>query len=306
MIKKSAIITKQKILLLVEDEPIQALTAIHSLSKYGYKVLQAETGVEAIKLIRTNPEIELVLMDIDLGEGMDGTDAAKEILANRDIPLIFLSSHTDKETVEKTERITSYGYVVKNSSSTVLDASIKMAFRLFYEKQKTKIIEEDLRTHQIELEMQNNEFRNRQIELEILRAKYFKVYHHSPVSQFTLNEKGLIREANLRAGYVLGILRNNLVGQSFNNFIVKEDQDLFYLYQKKLGKETLAAPVDENRNFQPPNTEGFCKLRMCHSDGTIFPTMLVSTNLLLPQIADGIPGSPGNLGEPIYQVAIMS
>jgi DNA-binding response OmpR family regulator len=300
MIKKSAIITKQKILLLVEDEPIQALTAIHSLSKYGYKVLQAETGVEAIKLIRTNPEIELVLMDIDLGEGMDGTDAAKEILANRDIPLIFLSSHTDKETVEKTERITSYGYVVKNSSSTVLDASIKMAFRLFYEKQKTKIIEEDLRTHQIELEMQNNEFRNRQIELEILRAKYFKVYHHSPVSQFTLNEKGLILEANLRAGSVLGILRNNLIGQSFNPFILKEDQDLFYLYQKKLGKEVLPAPADENRNFQLPNTDGFCKLRMWHSNGTIFMAFLISTNLLLPQITDGSPG------EPIYQVAIMS
>ncbi len=73
---------------------IQALAAIHSLSKYGYKVLQAETGVEAIKLSERNSEIDLILMDIDLGDGMNGTDAAKRILTNRDLPLIFLSNHS--------------------------------------------------------------------------------------------------------------------------------------------------------------------------------------------------------------------
>ncbi len=70
-------------------------------------------------------------MDIDLGRGIDGTDAAALILKDKDLPVVFLSSHTEPEIVNKTEKITSYGYVVKSSSITVLDASIKMAFKLF-------------------------------------------------------------------------------------------------------------------------------------------------------------------------------
>jgi DNA-binding NarL/FixJ family response regulator len=70
-------------------------------------------------------------MDVDLGEGMDGTEAAKRILADRTIPVVFLSSHTEREVVQKTEGITSYGYVVKHSGETVLMASIRMAFRLY-------------------------------------------------------------------------------------------------------------------------------------------------------------------------------
>jgi PAS domain S-box-containing protein len=57
-----------------------------------------------------------------------------------------LSSHTDPEIVEKTEKITSYGYVVKNTGNTVLDASIKMAFKLFESKTKEKEKEEALET----------------------------------------------------------------------------------------------------------------------------------------------------------------
>jgi DNA-binding NarL/FixJ family response regulator len=66
---------------------------------------------------------------------MDGTEAAQEILQKRKLPLVFLSSHTEREVVEKTEGITSYGYIVKNSGETVLIASIKMAFRLFESEQ---------------------------------------------------------------------------------------------------------------------------------------------------------------------------
>jgi DNA-binding NarL/FixJ family response regulator len=69
--------------------------------------------------------------DIELGHGSMVLAAAQMILDVRDVPVLFLSSHTEKEIVERTENISSYGYVVKNSSFTVLDASIKMALRLF-------------------------------------------------------------------------------------------------------------------------------------------------------------------------------
>jgi DNA-binding NarL/FixJ family response regulator len=89
------------------------------------------SGEGALTVTDSVNGINLILMDIDLGDGMDGTEAAEIILSRHDIPLVFLSSHTEPEIVRKTDGITSYGYIVKNSGETVLLASIKMAFRLF-------------------------------------------------------------------------------------------------------------------------------------------------------------------------------
>ena len=123
---------QQKTILLVEDEVIIALSQAQDLENEGYTVVHAASGEKAIEYVCVRKEpVDLILMDIDLGKGIDGTEAAKEILKSYDIPVVFLSSHTEKEMVEKTEKITSYGYVVKSSSLTVLDASIKMAFKLF-------------------------------------------------------------------------------------------------------------------------------------------------------------------------------
>jgi PAS domain S-box-containing protein len=127
-------------LLLVEDEPLIALTEKRSLEKYGYTVFHVSTGEAAVAAMDAEPEIDMILMDIDLGSGIDGTEAAEKILADHAVPVVFVSSHSEREIVEKTERITSYGYVVKNSSITVLDASIKMAFKLFEEKKRSRSI----------------------------------------------------------------------------------------------------------------------------------------------------------------------
>lgn len=122
----------QNTILLVEDDIVIATAEKKMLENYGYRVTHVPDGHSAIEYMRTDGFcIGLVLMDIDLGEGMDGVEAARRILNEIEVPVVFVSSHTEKEIVEKTEKITSYGYVVKNSGITVLDASIKMAFRLF-------------------------------------------------------------------------------------------------------------------------------------------------------------------------------
>jgi len=125
-----------KTILLVEDEAIIALSIQMCLQKFGFTVLSAGTGERAVEMVEGSPRIDLILMDINLGQGIDGTEAARRILMNHDIPLVFHSSHTEPSVVEKTEGITSYGYIVKNSGETVLIASIKMAFRLWESEQK--------------------------------------------------------------------------------------------------------------------------------------------------------------------------
>ena len=135
----------KKTILLVEDEVLLAMTGKMQLEKYGYFVRTVTTGEKAVEAVETSSDIELILMDINLGTGIDGTQAAELILQDHNIPVVFLSSHTEPEVVEKTEKITSYGYVVKNSSITVLDASIKMAFKLFDASTKEKEKEAALR-----------------------------------------------------------------------------------------------------------------------------------------------------------------
>jgi PAS domain S-box-containing protein len=117
-------------ILLVEDETIIAVAEQEDLQRLGYEAALARSGEEAVETCERDGPFDLVLMDIDLGRGMDGTEAAEAILARRDLPVLFMSGHCEPEIVERTERITSYGYVVKGSSPTVIDASIKMALKL--------------------------------------------------------------------------------------------------------------------------------------------------------------------------------
>ncbi len=119
-----------KTLLLVEDEAIIAMEESSILRRRGFKVVSVSSGEGAVRLIADGEGIDLVLMDIDLGHGMDGTEAARKILEIRKIPIVFLSSHTDPDIVDRTEKIASYGYVVKQAGETVLIASVRMAFRL--------------------------------------------------------------------------------------------------------------------------------------------------------------------------------
>lgn len=132
-------------ILLVEDEVLIAMAEERQLSGAGYNVVTAFSGEEAIEIaISGEQQIDIILMDIDLGRGIDGTQAAMEILKYREIPVLFQSSHTEKDIVDKTEKITSYGYVVKHSGITILDASIKMAFKLHKAYTELKEKEENL------------------------------------------------------------------------------------------------------------------------------------------------------------------
>jgi PAS domain S-box-containing protein len=92
----------------------------------------------------------------------------------------------------------------------------------------------ELEVHQIELEMQNEELVHTQVKLEKSRDRYIDLYDFAPVGYLTLDEKGIILEANLTVSSLLGVERNKLVKQQLANFVFKEDQDLYYFFRKKL------------------------------------------------------------------------
>ena len=131
MIRIGTLHNNTRTILLVEDEAIIAMNQAKTVRGFGYEVIIAYSGDEAVTFTTGDTGIDLVLMDIDLGEGIDGTEAAQRILAKRRIPIVFLTSHMGKEYVDRVKEITRYGYVIKNSGDFVLQSSIEMAFHLF-------------------------------------------------------------------------------------------------------------------------------------------------------------------------------
>jgi two-component system, cell cycle sensor histidine kinase and response regulator CckA len=120
----------------------------------------------------------------------------------------------------------------------------------------------DLRVHQIEIEMQNEELRRAQAELQASRARYFELYDLAPVAYLTIGESGRILEANLTSVPLLGEVRSALVGRPFTRFIHPSSQDTYYLHHKIL-VETGATQT--------------CELDMLRADGSAFVGRLVST-----------------------------
>lgn len=119
-------------ILLVDDEAILALAERKMLEGYGYQVKTALSGEAAVDAVTVATDrCDLVLMDIDLGRGIDGAEAARRILQRRRLPIVFLTSHTERARVERLKGVTYYGFVTKSSGDSVLRSSIEMAFERF-------------------------------------------------------------------------------------------------------------------------------------------------------------------------------
>jgi len=124
-----------------------------------------------------------------------------------------------------------------------------------------KLIHE-LRVHQIELTMQNDELCRAQAELNATRERYFDLYNLAPVGYFIVSHEGRILETNFTGVTLLGVPRAALVKQPITRFIFKEDQDVYYLHRKQL----LATGRAHT-----------CELRMVKTDGTAFWVRLTAT-----------------------------
>lgn len=90
----------------------------------------------------------------------------------------------------------------------------------------------ELQTHQIELELQNENLRRTQDELVESRDRYSDLYNFAPVGYTTLSSKGFVLDANLTLVDMLGIERSALVQRHLSEFIVPDDQDIFYRHRR--------------------------------------------------------------------------
>ncbi|MCF7929064.1 MAG: PAS domain S-box protein [Spirochaetales bacterium] len=250
---------KAKKILLVEDEAILALSEAKLLERHGYEVSTAYTGEKAVAAVESESDIDLVLMDIDLGKGMDGTEAAQKILETHDLPIAFLSSHTEPEIVERTEGLTSYGYIVKNSGETVLLASIRMAFRLYDAHMELKRQKESLREALIKQEQTEEELIEQNVKFRTLVEQNIDML-------FLHDLEGKILDANKVGEKLTGYSREELLSMSI------PDLDPDYFEREDGGHFWQQMSFNEPFKFQA---------RLRRKDGSIFIAEIVLSKVVL-------------------------
>jgi len=166
---------EQRRVLLVEDQALIALATSTNLSNTGYDVSVANTGEHAIELVdlaqSSDDPYRLVLMDIDLGRGIDGVEAARRILERYEVPILFLTGHAEPEYVDRVREVTRYGYVLKSSGDAILRVSMEMAIELY-------------ESHSLTREQHG--------ELEA-------IYDHAPVMMIVVDRDANVTKANRRA-----------------------------------------------------------------------------------------------------------
>lgn len=114
----------------------------------------------------------------------------------------------------------------------------------------------ELRVHQIELEMQNEELCRTHAELEEEHQQYLDLYDFAPVGYCTLSEQGQITATNLTATAMLGIPRDNLIGQQITSFICDDDQHTFTREMKELFATRVARSCELRMKKQTVSSSG--------------------------------------------------
>ncbi|MGC8491261.1 MAG: PAS domain-containing sensor histidine kinase [Syntrophobacteraceae bacterium] len=117
--------------------------------------------------------------------------------------------------------------------------SLEALDRRTFSPEEARELLHELRVHQIELEMQNEELRGAQAALDLSRTRYFALYDLAPIGYCTLSSNGIILDANLTASTLFDAPRGALVKSRLSRFIHRQDQDIFYLHLRSLFESNL-------------------------------------------------------------------
>lgn len=125
-------------ILIVEDEPLIAEDIRGYLEDSGFEVLGvAHEGEEALEILKSS-QPDALLLDINLGDGMDGITLAGEIRKIYEFPFVFLTSHADKATLERAKQTIPSGYLLKPFEGNSLMTSLEVAiFNFQHARQKS-------------------------------------------------------------------------------------------------------------------------------------------------------------------------
>jgi len=132
-------------------------------------------------------------------------------------------------------------------------------------KQNVLELIHELEVHQVELELQNDELRRTQSEVEDSRMRYVNLFDFAPVGFLTVDRKGLIKEVNLAAAQLLGVERRNLINKGLRRLIARDFQETIHKFI--------------HRVFESSKQES-CDLQLTRNNGGAIDVQLFGTAVL--------------------------
>jgi DNA-binding NarL/FixJ family response regulator len=225
----------KKRIMVVEDEGITAMRIKSGLEQMGYDVtLTVYSGEEAvIKAAKDRPD--LVIMDIVLAGKMDGIEAARQIRSLLNIPIVYLTAHSDEKMLKRIKNTEPFGYINKPFDEGVLHAVVEIAF---YKHE----MEKKLKEHKDMLEVK---VRERTAELE------------SAIERLQQAEKNLrlrakeLEESNTALKVLLK--QRELDQQEFQHNMLSNIKHLIMPYVEKLKRNRAMSDELDNLNIIESN-----------------------------------------------------
>lgn len=232
-------------ILIVEDESVEAMDIKRTLESFNYEVPYiASTGEEAIVKVRELMP-DLILMDIILKGDYNGIKVASKI-KDLDIPVIYLTAHSEESTVEKAKLTEPYGYILKPYDSLELKYAIDIAL---YKKSVEK------------LRNRENKLRTKSEEDLKLASQYNRSLIEASLDPLvTIGPDGKISDVNKATEKATGYLRENLIGKDFSDYFTDAEK--------------------ARKGYEQVFKKGFVRdypLNVQHKDGHITPVLYNAT-----------------------------
>lgn len=183
-------------LMVVEDETLVAHDLAETLRSLDYEVARVVGDGEDAVSAAGEVEFDLILMDIRLGGGMSGVEAARRIGSRSDVPVVYTTAHAGDETLGEAVRSGPYGYVVKPYTDDSLRCAIEVA----------------LARHRSERDTRDREWWLRQM------------MDHSRDVVAVLDERGEAEYVNSAVGSVLGLAPKEIEDTSVLERVHPDDQ----------------------------------------------------------------------------------
>ena len=218
----------ETLIFIVEDDPIIGKHLHRLLVEFGYQVAGPVTrGEDAVTQVsQCHPN--LILMDTTLEGEMDGIQAAEEIRAVYDIPIIYLTGYTDKKTLLRAKVTDQFGYLIKPFDERGLQTTIEMA----------------LSKHHLENEILKSEI------------KFRTLVENIGDGIAIVDQNEVITFANPAAEKIFNVRKNCLIGKSLKDFTTSDafKRILEQTEHRKSGEKSvyefeIARPDGQTRNL---------------------------------------------------------
>lgn len=186
------------VLVVEDDERVGSLVA-RGLESLGYAVSGLiATGEEVLRVVETHTP-DLVLMDIRLAGEMDGVTAAERIHDRWDIPVIYMTGHSDDGTLARAQQTDPVGYVTKPVTPAALKSAIEIGLAHHRRERRLRESRELFRTY----------------------------FEQAPLGYQSLDEEGCLLDVNPEWLRLTGYRREEVIGRWWGEFLSSEYRDLF-------------------------------------------------------------------------------